>query len=455
MKHLLLLIILSACNHEMPAKKNLADTDGDQIRDEYESSESQRYIADVTPLGKIKMELTFQQGRQAIESPAIQLENFNSLDEYILKLMVKNVKTLPMNDYFFEFSEMKVTSGEYPKEINQERVGIRLKLIETDQTVQVGYFEEGNHKSMGDIHKVRDFILPKSEVDNLISGKAYLTISSNIKKPFYEMTQHQTIKEKTYRVYFRDEEGTKVYYVANELNFKDFLKVLNINEYQMIDEVSLLTTTYDLQESSWWVRNLNATDKVVVKENLKNLSDEYLLGFEQDKIKMVRKNGVTNRTLDFSKDMNARALLKIRSLKTINEFSTRTAKEYYINGRRSEGEMCTSVNHYRSIKDVFETTYSEDDFKNDFQLIADNNLVNNFELKPSEDEKGFFWELTVPEGISNFKLILNNLPESDYLRLGNFKSSCFSFQNGPKPGKVLVTPEAELSLEIETYLEKI
>jgi len=312
-----ILILVIACGkHEMPEKQDLRDSDGDQISNNLEAEGIDKYIADVTPF-KVQAELKIQQGIAAIKIHSLLLENNTNLAAFSKDLMVKHPKKLPIDDYFSEFSVLRIQNKFEPIPVTEEETPIKiqfdnmkgqiknLSLLLSDKKIFLGSWED-----------TIQLKLKKNHLMAILKGEAFLALSKNIKLNSYaEQTQEESIKEKTYRVFMDNGNEVKIYYVSKELSFKDFLKHLKVDMYKMIEDQNLLSKGIQSDLPEWWVKSFNNSDKVVINADLRSLSEHYFLGFKKSGAAINRKNGYSDKLITIKKELEGKALVKIRPIR--------------------------------------------------------------------------------------------------------------------------------------------
>lgn len=457
MKFLLLMLVVAGCGrHEMPKAHDLGDLDGDQIPNAYETSEFDKRVANVTPLGNIQAELRLKQGISTEVVSTIEFENTVDISSYTKDLLVKSIHSLPVDDYFSQYSFLRIKPGKAAISIDQAQVYVKLTVKGTDQRLDLSLISKKSTLLLGTFKGAYDFELSKDVIDKVQRGEVSLAISRNDISKSYLPSQEETVKARTYRVFYDDGIETKIFYVSKEFPFEEFIGSLGITQTQHIDEVDLLTTGQTHRAPLWWLRNLNSQDRVVVKEDVKNLSTHYLQTLETGKVKITRDNGVASGTLSLRKHPAARALVKIRGSRFLNTFneSTHPMTFQYLNKDPVFLVKLKCHGKRRELKGQEPAQVDEDQLRSTLQLVSDDAAVLYYELRAGQDEQGVFWELRVPEGVVKFDAYLKNLPESSSTTTGTYFSDCRG-QGQPFYNTASINPESQLNFFFETYVEKI
>lgn len=457
MKYFILLLLLGACGkHEMPGEKDLADNDGDQTPNYLEVSEFEKNVADITPFGTVTAELRFHLNQTGLEKNTIELSNDLDLSRYSQDLMVKNLSALQIEDYFSEFSVLRVKNKRIIEISSLESIKARIFLNNVENATDLYLIHGKKRTHLGKVKEPLDLNLNKEIIEKLLNGESFLALSNNNLQKFKLDIQTQSVQDKTYRVFINDGVTSKIFYVAKTYSFDKFLKHFNINHPVAIEKFSLLSSTYEVSPDEWWTRTLNQQDKVVVLANLKSLSEHYLKGFTKVNSKISRINGYASTALVLERDSLARTLFKIRLKQTQRTFATKTIKETYRNGRAMEGDFWTCKNSYRTIIGETELAPEKKIISENTVIKLNETLYTGATLVPGADAKGPYWELEAPAGSSKVQIRLKNLASSEYVQLGRYASKCDSNRDRlVEFHDNLHATEGQLTLEIEALVEKL
>ena len=451
MKMILLLLLLAACGkHEMPPADDMGDSDGDMIPN-YREVEMDKYISKVVPLQEIEAEMVFQTGSGVLSSHKILISNKIDLQKYSIDLLIKNIATLQTNDYFSEFSHMRLKPKQNItlSEPGIVRLNIKTSEIQTQPTsVFVVYPDK--KVLLGDWKQNMDINIASEDLNAVLNGAANIAFTHLTGKiSFFDKTKDDTIREKTYRVLLNNGSKTDIHYVSKELKFEDILRYFNIESFRNIDDVNLLTTTHKPLASEWWIRKINDRDIIIVNENLRTLSDHYLDGFAKKELKLHRQNGVSQRNLIINKNPAAKVLLKIRGNKNTVSFRVEKKKDSD-NVGRDRYWVCDL--YYRSASQPQGTDISGEEIGANLRI---NGLVPT-RMQVLADEQGSFLEVEISNEQTDFELKLDNFAQNQYLPVGLYDKKCDkSGTPGPELKSNPQATEHSLSLNIEAFVEKI
>jgi hypothetical protein len=451
MKTLLLLLLLAACGkNEMPPENDMNDSDGDSIPN-YREAEMDKYISKVVPLQEVETEIEFQTGLTKLTSHKFLISNKIDLQKYSVDLLVRNLVSLQTNDYFSEFSHLRMKPGQTI--VLSEPGVVRVTLKSTKiQTAPTSVFLSYPDKKipLGTWSPNMEINIASEDLNAILQGEANFAITNlTDKKLFLDKTQDDTIREKTFRVLYNDGSKTDIFYISKELKFEDILKFFNIESYKNIEEQNLLTTTHKPLSAEWWVRKINDRDIIIVKEDIRSLSEFYLQGFEKKKLSLKRQNGVAHNNLVISKQPGAKVLLKIRGNKSLVTFNTKT-KEDSGNVGKERYWVCELYNRTATVMPEIEILGTE--IENNLKL----NGMTPTAVQALADEMGAFLEVEISSDQTEFELKLENFAQNQYLPVGLYHKVCDKRgTSGPDLRYVPQAPEGSLSLNIEAFVEKI
>lgn len=446
-----LFLIISCGRHDMPKKKDLNDSDGDQIRNSDEGKGWQRFIAKISPLEEVEAQLDFTTGSGVLVKHQFMLSNKLDLRSYIKDLMVKNLASMKRSEYFSEFSYLRLKRSVLMPDLAPSLTWVSLKFpsLKTEPKA-LFYITENEKVEIGTWNRVMNFQLSTDKLALLLSGEAFLAVTKMTDKAeFFEQTQEESIREKTYRVLVSDGQTTAIHYISKELNLSQIMSYLKISTYRNINEENILTTTLKSDIPEWWLRTINDRDIVIIHENLRNLSDHYLQGFDTTSYIIKRINGKLQGSIDIRKHPQAKLLFKFRAYQRSVTFSEILKKtEQRGGGQNSDYWAC--LNHYRVPGEVMHREANGED------LYL--NTVFSHSLSPlflaQKDETGAFWEVGIESTEELISLGLKDLPNSDYVQEGLFKSKCIGARDfNIKPN--LNTSERSFELRVEALVEKI
>lgn len=452
MRYFIFLFFIFSCGkNEMPKTEDLRDSDGDQVINRDEISKRDISIAGIQPIEEIKGSLEFYQGLSIQKKYTLNFSNNRNLDQYSKDLMVKDIHSFKMNEYFSEFSRLIFQSGEKIDFSNEELVQVKIQYSQTRSVPKKLFLVLPDKKIvLGDWKQTMYFQLTKEQLKRIISHEGFLTLSFlDSKANFFHQTRALSIEEKTYRVFVNDGQDTNSYYISKERTFSEILNLLKIDSYQMIDDWNLLTTTIPQDSPTWWIRIINKNDIVIVFENLRNLSNHYFSQFEKLTSKIGRINGFSKPDSKIIKNINSKALIKIRGLRTKLSFKEEKIERW--RGRGGiEGTYDFCVDLYRKVVRERPVFFDLNFLIQNLRIeTSPHHLLDQIKMNELKDEIGTFWELVIPAGIEELKMSLINLNPKEYLATGHYSSTC----DRVKPP--LRSIEGHLELKIESYIEKI
>lgn len=458
MKLLIILAILASCGkHSMPAEKDFRDSDGDQIVNELDSD---MHVANVIPLNILEAELSFQTGLSSLKPHSLVLTNKFDLENLSRDLMVKNVAAIKMNGYFQEYSLLRLKTVEKNIQLDSPTISLKLTFLSQVETAnRISYIEQDQKTDLGQLSPVMEFTLTAEKLKKILSGEAFLSINNLAERAKFQIhTQEDSIKEKSYRVLFNNGKQTAVYYISKEVSFEQILTKFKISRYKMIEDENLLTTTLKTTESEWYVRNIGNQDIIIIKNNLRSLSDHYFKGFHKTVVKISRENGIQVNSVKLNKHPSARVLLKIRGNKNLVSWGiVRKETGHIIGGQNHENSRC--ILQVREGIDPVSQIISNDEVANEISYAKELAAlqVQKIHMRGLIDEKGHFLEIDLHDQTEVVEFGLRNIAQDQYVVEDVIHSKCGP--DAPKPRKPvplrMSVPERSMNLEIEAFVEKI
>lgn len=454
MKTLLLLLLLAACGkHEMPSEKDMRDSDGDQLLNEYEKAGMDKFMAGIVPLKEIQMDVEFLLGESVLVKHNRVFSNKIDLQKYSKDLLVRSLEAIRANEYFSEFSYMRIADAKTTQIASGNMIAVKVRPTITEVSPKALLLVNGEQKiELAIWDKQMEFTISSDQLNAVLNGEAHFVATNlNEKKTFFKQTQEASIQEKTYRVLLNDGKKTNIHYISKELSLSDILKYFNIRNYKNIEEQNLLSTTLKTEVSEWWVRQINNRDIIVVKDNVRELANHYLEGFSKVHLQLTRFNGFPQAPVSIKKHAAAKMLLKIRGQKNVVSFSTKTDTR----GQRTGGQ-----NHdFWECKDQFRIASPENTINlsetSIMDILALNSKIKGHEtLNAGDDEKGRFLEIQMVTESEEIYLNVAGVPNDQYVQEGLYHSKCKGAKD-PKIKPNLQVPERSLTVNIEAFVEKI
>ena len=445
MKWLILILIVS-CGQKNPPAKDVGDSDGDQILNYLEEkAELEKYTANVKPFGEVKATLTFKQG---VKTATVELSNKSDLYKISYNLLTKRPDLMKLDDYFSEWSQMKITSSDALSDFPEKSYEATLRFQKSDETT--------DHLVVGDstIEKFQGLMtihFSGSELKDLLRNKIFITLKrAGAKVPHSES---ETVRKRTYRVFFNDGKITNVYYVSHELPFSRFLELKNIPQTRTIDDKRGLGWTD--KNTDWWVRSIGEKDKVVVKASEQDISENMENNFVLNVQEVKRENGKTVKTINLTKAPGSRLFLKIRGEKELFNF-VETTQRYTTGGGREGSSPC--LRWIRNANSQGETKLSSEEILNTLQIQTESKAFTAQELEDSAYEAFDFWgaylEIQLETQDQNIQITMPNRPASTFATTGMYQWECDSSGRHSSPG-INTNDEGHFTMRVDTYVEKL
>lgn len=443
MKWLILLALVASCGkHTEPKAVDLHDSDGDQIQN-YEESEFDKYVANVESLKEVRGVLKVYTDKQR----EFKFSNKYDLKTRTLNIITGNENQLRPEEYFSEWSKIKIESSEI--EFKQAQYDVKLSFDTGSDTPDHVILINGNERTkLADWSQNMTLQLSATTLIDLIKGKAELAM---VKKFEHSLAPGQdsnkTIKEKTYRVFYDDGASTKVYYVSKDLSFNDFLAKMKVDISVVIDE-DYLFFSRGMDEKLWFSREMHNGDKVVVKNSVDVLRETFLKRFTYNKTTIERLNGKSNNSLNFQNKEGAKIYVRFKSFYKTNRTFAETQEVRGGGGGGREGNAngrCTI--HRRLVKNDQVQMLNIEDLAQ--EIMTPDSLVQE-RVEMRSDDTGTYWDMKLDATDLNSTLMFKPLPTNSYVITGVVRSSCDS-----TGGTQSTNPEGKLSLEVESYVEKI
>ena len=452
MKLLMLIIFLSSCGKfQMPGYQDYGDSDGDQVLNKDETNFERMKIAAVIPMEYVEARMDFYEGLSNIKRHSLMLSNNLDLNQYSKDLLVKSEHHLRVNDYFTEFTSLQLKEVADIHLEEQTKFPVLLSFSSIKSEPKQVYYLKGDEKILlGDWKSVLNISLTRQQLFAVLNKQAQLSFSYlEDQTPYSDQSRAESIKEKTYRIFFNNGKTTTTYYVSKELKLEEILRLFKVPSYRLIQDQNLLTTQVEESYPEWWVRLINDREIVIIFEDLKNLSAHYLKGFKKSSQKLMRVNGFAANEMVLPKDPKSKSLLIISGLIKKVDF---VEKPKIIISHNAPYGMKTCKQ--RSLEPTAETAFPLSlPFleKNLVLKSAGGSQAEQVIIREHMGEHGPFWEIQIPEGIDKIQLGLKNIDSREYIATGPYASTC----ERPKPKPVLRTHESQIDLTIEAFIENI
>ena len=444
----LILVLLISCGHENPPARDVGDSDGDTIPNYLETDGALgKYVAEVSPFQEMKGELMFKVNYKPVN---VQLSNQSNISDVAKKLLTKSLESMRKEEYFSEWSDLKVESPDLAIPDGDYQVTLAINTEDSPQFLMLN-----NGKSQTELsafHPRMEFNLTGEELRGIFLGKMKLTFKKSDSENPYSLNSN--VRNRTYRVYHHNGRVSKIQYVSKELSFSEYLKLSDIQDPRELKTiqgfVSRGSTTY------WWTRNLDNGDKVVFKGSHAEISEFHKKNFQYKETIIGRKNGSSLSPVVIKKEANSKLVIRFRGDRNTRTFSE-THSSRNVGGARGErNDTCTS--YFRSSTDLEAVGITKDDLIKEVEISVAGKKMNLLDLDDAltegEDEKGKFLELALEKTPAEMSLYVPGLNQDTYVKTGNYMNHCSDWQN-PKYGGSDTNIEGHLTIKMETFIEKI
>ncbi len=455
-------LIVSCGNDVQPGMKDMRDSDGDGNPNAMEANELAMYLSDVAPIESVNVEMRIKIIRSVNLEFKVNLSNQIDLEKHSKELLVKNPKHISTDEYFSEWSKLKIDSEIIPSlpEQTSFRVDLSFNHVTTPPMKLLLITKEGT-RFLSNWSPLTSLELSKKDIQDVLSGESFISMSRNIKVYSNStITQDESIKNNTYRVYMNDGIKTAIYYVSKEFPFDQFLKGQGIFEYQDIANQNLLTGRHNSGVPQWWINEINGKDKVVVKEDLNNLSNFYIAGLEKENLKIQRKNGIALKSASLVNVADTKILLRFRAKKSFRSFSIVPQNSVYgrmggggPNGSADPGTKCT--NYHRQISNETAIEITESEFRQSLVITSNGQKIQmspaELEILSGTDDIGTYFEISFQSVNSTIELNFNDLEAPTFVSTGLFSTTCQGVRLNTNPANF----EGFLDLSIEAFIDTL
>lgn len=454
MKWLIILILIGCGKHQEPNHLDLRDSDGDQVLN-HEESELDKFVADFETLGKVKGVLKFNLDK------IIEIPITNELDykNNALSLIVSNEKKLIHEDYFAEWSKLRLSGDFATPDLKLSHYTIHLQFEHGPGKAQELLLVKGPEViSLGKWSQVMRLQLSSENLSAILSNKAFLSIKKNFRKsPLFQAEQDKTIRDKTYRVHYYDGSKSKILYVSKSMAFPKLLENLRISP-ERIDQEEVFFNSDLLSANEWYIRELLNGDKVIVYSNMAELKGKFLEKYTYQRHLLSRVNGEAKTTVKFNNAPDAKIFVRVSSLKyTVRSFYEETERRTHGGGggggREGNASSPYKCTHYlRKVKKE-ETILA--DLNNLFQNLNQEEMLLGAQVEEEMDGQGLFWEMKLNATPANLEWTFSNRPSSTYTVTGEYNNSCGEAANRGRGAAYRTNSEGKFETVIESFVEKI
>lgn len=447
MKWIILLAFVACGKHEQPSAVDLKDSDGDQVLN-YQEGEAEKYIADFETLGNVSGRIKFVTDIQG----EIPFSNQSYLLQDPLKIMIGDVEKKDLQNYFTEWSDLRLDSNKGLKTPNQNNT-LHLYFDHVDSEPTELILSKGDtKKSLGVWVNYMRVNLTKEEFERLMTHDFHFSLRKNFRSTsLFDSTADQTIQSKTNKVYFSENGQTQVLYVAKELLLEKLLHYLEIKSATVVTNSSLFFNSQDQSGKEWFIRKFPNGDMAIVKTNLQDLKTKFFERYITRGQQLKRENGISVKSLKVKNDLGDRVYFKIRPSQNIRTFNESQKDIRYRVGSPAHGTddswICTHFN--REVKLLTKIVPTIDDL---IKNLTEKESFTEMTYLEQFDEKGVFWEIMVTANRANLNLSLLNMPQSSFTTIGEYLVSCE--RGRVSRGGSAANVEEHLTFDIETFVEK-
>ncbi len=464
MKILLLLLfyLISCGKHITPLAEDLNDDDGDQILNQYETG-FEKYVATVKDKFLVSGTMKFNSGKLF----EVKISNSINYDEKAISLITR-LRSGKSDDFFEDLTRLWIINKSEIPDLPDEEVNLYFNFHgDLDDSLIFGFMKNGQLISSTPLKKEIRMRVSKKDLEMILNESMILGVfNKSTKSDFFLQTKEESIKNKTRKIYFSDGKESKVLYVSRKLSLPQLQKGLNINSTVIHNPEMLFYQTSDFLDYQWFSRQVDDENWVLIFTNKIALQEKLLNQFHFQKNILTRKNGIPQNVIQLKNKKDSRVFFRIKSFYQNNlEFNEEKKSIYHRgegggghNGSASQGRKCQ--HSLRFISQEKNQSPGFDFLRENFILnneLLSNWVPNDYFLEKSElfHDLGIFWELesnSLPEN-TEFKFV--TLPPSSYVITGEYHNSCSHAGINPIKAPVQTNREASLSVEIESFVEKI
>jgi len=459
MKWLLLVLMISCGKEEMPKAIDLLDSDGDQIIGEVGDA---KYIADFLQIGEVNGQMSFKSGDLVKKEIFIKISNARNLFEESIDILTQSqLKKLPQ-DFSSEFSKILVETPKILPVLEDRIFDITLSFLPSDSPPDVLLLIDGKSTvKIADFKTTLNLKLNKKDLDSLLSKKTYLAFGKRtILQKFHDsLPVQETIREKTYRIFYNDGLTGKIFYVSHDYSFESFLINKNISKARPFFDIDAFQIPAG--ETEWFYRHFDDGDKVLVKTGNENILKSYLKNFQRTDITLRRENGSSVNSLKINKANESLIHLKFRATKTERTFREYVEKVRHTIGGGREGspEQWHCMNYYRVVDTETSVPVVNQSLLTNMMIRVNNSqyplAVLDHVISQKDDEIGQYIQVTLRLHTESLEVYLQNNANDTFVLTGRYDLNC---GRDLVRGAISVVPtniEGSLNLAMEAYVEKL
>jgi hypothetical protein len=439
MKILLIMILMVSCGRKTPSPQDFGDSDGDQISN-YVENGINKFIANIEVLPEIN-------GVMTVGSTQIAISNETDLKNHSLELLTWNLEKINEEDVFNEWSKLKVVSSEKMAQLGSGLHEVTLNFDSGEPNPHsLWLIKEKASKKLAPWSHHMKIKLTAEDIKEVIQGKAYIAFST-----LWSENSSASIREKTYRVFMHDGQKGMVKYISYELPFKSFLKEEGINDIHDPQKFDLFSAINLENEPRWWVREINANEKVIIFATPQELSDSYLKSFDKQNLSLKRLNG-RGQVLNIEKAQDALVYIDVKGFSTKRSFRSYKQKRNY-----SFREIIYDCKfYYHEVSHEQELKMSLNELLEEIKIEIDGKPVDPASSLVSyqTDQDETFGTLKLKHPGTKVKIEIISRDAATYVTTGLYKREC-PHTYAPKVSTQQTNIEGRMELSLETYVEKL
>ncbi|HXH29917.1 MAG TPA: hypothetical protein VNJ01_03825 [Bacteriovoracaceae bacterium] len=464
--HWIIFFLLISCGKQKtPALKDLNDSDGDQIVNEDERSEIDKYVANVKSVKRISGSVRFYEGKTL----EFEFSNQTDLRKAILQLATEPRNSLREEVYFTEWSRLRFSPDTF-EALSQEFYHLNFAFnFSEDLPLELILVRQDSQVSYGAVSSSMNLEFTKGDLKDLLTGRSFLHISSSdYSSPYYRVKKEDSIKEQTYRIFFSGDKETKVYYVSKELPLEKFLSYLNVPSSSDPEKFDFFFSSDLKAINQWWLRKVGKSDVVLALASMPELSRAFVSTLSTSSKVVSRANGVPQTSFIINKPAGSKLFLRIRPTISQNVFKeTHPLGDYYLPrspftsglwsmSPRSYLQKC--VNHTRTNAGEVILQPKLADFTDGVTFSSGKNDISadvrKRRLEEKFDQSGVYWEMMLETKTDMVEMSVTNLPAATFVKTGIFDIKCPVRLLDLKINPGLTNNEREFKMNVEAFIEK-
>ena len=435
MKWLILILLVSCGKHSQPGYKDVWNENGDLIQD---------FVANTDSMEQVSGVMKFDES----------ILNFSNEIKSVNDILVGPDKLNNKENYLSEWSTLYFERNK--KDLNLIKEAYKVTLVFNSLKVKpksVTYVSGSSQLDLGTWSPVMDMTLSKEKIESLVAGRAQLKLDAP------QTVSNELLGLKTNRYYINDGSSSKIMYVSRRWKLDDVLNQLGVKQYEevVLDKILALSGKVS---PMWYVRKFNNGDTVISYTNELSIIKQFKNRFETSRGNIERINGTSSAALKLKTTTTAAVHFKIRPTRIWRDFSEKSESNTTKSDSTFDGvrtymvRTCHSTT--RSITNEMKVPAILEDFLNHVSITSSGNVLpfdqEYLTIDEYQDEKGIFFLLSIHSPWTELELSVNTLPDQTFTQVGTIAMTCNGKNYQPMTTKT--NPEAKLSFEIESYVEK-